>query len=308
MGLEKNMKLILIAGTDENLNKIAAKLKTASDEIAILSDYLVDEDELRSLQSKTENYGEIIILSDTLYGMVNSCLIKLIEALNGQKLTLNKIITFILYADNQTSLAEKYLNEAGKSLNLNLGGIFIIKAPKNTLTAELDLYEQIFTVGTKLVERESKSQAISGKVIIYTDGACSGNPGAGGWGAVLIHGEKKREISGFDPITTNNKMELTAVIKALSELKKPCKVELYSDSAYVVNAITQNWLNGWKNNGWLGSDKKPVKNQDLWKELDALINKHEVNFNKVKGHSDNELNNRCDALATGEIAKHANEE
>lgn len=143
-------------------------------------------------------------------------------------------------------------------------------------------------------------------VTIYTDGACSGNPGAGGWGAVLIYGEHKKEISGFDPETTNNKMELTAVIKALEMLKTPCNVELYSDSAYVVNAINENWLSNWKTKNWIGSDKKPVKNIELWKTLDSLLEKHSVHFNKVKGHADNEFNNRCDALATGEIAKNVN--
>ena len=143
-------------------------------------------------------------------------------------------------------------------------------------------------------------------VTIYTDGACSGNPGAGGWGAILMCDGKKKEFSGFDPETTNNKMELTAVIVALTKLKKPCNVELYSDSAYVVNAITQKWLENWKKNGWVGADKKPVKNIDLWQKLDSLMQIHNVNFNKVKGHADNEFNNRCDALATGEISKNAN--
>lgn len=141
-------------------------------------------------------------------------------------------------------------------------------------------------------------------VTIYTDGACSGNPGAGGWGAVLMFGEYKKEISGFEPNTTNNKMELTAVIKALQMLKKKCNVKLYSDSAYVVNSISQKWLDNWKSNGWRGADKKPVKNIDLWQTLDELLSKHQVTFIKVKGHADNEFNNRCDALATGEIAKH----
>lgn len=141
-------------------------------------------------------------------------------------------------------------------------------------------------------------------VTIYTDGACSGNPGAGGWGAVLIYGDYKKEISGYDDATTNNKMEMTAVIKALGMLKTKCNVKLYSDSAYVVNSINENWLATWKNNGWRGSDKKPVKNQELWLELDKLLQVHSVEFIKVKGHADNEYNNRCDALATGEIAKH----
>lgn len=143
-------------------------------------------------------------------------------------------------------------------------------------------------------------------VTIYTDGACSGNPGAGGWGAILMANGKMKEFSGFHSETTNNKMELTAVIEALKALKKPCNVELYSDSAYVVNALTQGWLDNWKTNGWRGSDKKPVKNIELWQELDGLLQVHDVKFIKVKGHADNEYNNRCDALATGEIAKHQN--
>ncbi len=143
-------------------------------------------------------------------------------------------------------------------------------------------------------------------VTIYTDGACSGNPGAGGWGAILMADGRKKEFSGFEKETTNNKMELTAVIEALGKLKKPCNVELYSDSAYVVNAITLGWLENWKKNGWRGSDKKPVKNIDLWLALDGLLMEHNVKFIKVKGHADNEFNNRCDALATGEIAKNAN--
>lgn len=143
-------------------------------------------------------------------------------------------------------------------------------------------------------------------VTIYTDGACSGNPGAGGWGAILMAGTNRKEFSGFDKETTNNKMELTAVIEALKKLKKPCNVELYSDSAYVVNAMAQGWLENWKSNGWRGADKKPVKNIELWKELDNLLLIHNVKFIKVKGHADNEFNNRCDALATGEIAKNIN--
>lgn len=141
------------------------------------------------------------------------------------------------------------------------------------------------------------------EVTIYTDGACSGNPGNGGWGAVLMYNGKKKEISGGEQNTTNNRMELTAVIQALSLLKEPCEVNLYSDSAYVVNAFLQGWLISWKNNGWKGSDKKQVKNLDLWQELDKLTNTHKVTFIKVKGHSDNEFNNRCDTLATSAILK-----
>ena len=138
-------------------------------------------------------------------------------------------------------------------------------------------------------------------VVIYTDGACSGNPGNGGWGAILMCNGRKREMSGFEKNTTNNRMEMTAVIKALEALKEPCHVELYSDSAYVCNAFLEGWLETWKAKGWRGADKKPVKNQDLWMRLDELCNLHEVRFIKVKGHADNEFNNRCDELATSAI-------
>lgn len=139
-------------------------------------------------------------------------------------------------------------------------------------------------------------------VTLYTDGACSGNPGAGGWGAVLIFGEHRREISGGERETTNNRMELTAVIKGLEMLKYPCRVEVYSDSAYTVNAFVQRWVYAWESGGWKKADRKPVLNDDLWTRLLALTRIHEVRFHKVKGHADNELNNRCDALARAAIA------
>ncbi len=135
------------------------------------------------------------------------------------------------------------------------------------------------------------------EITIYTDGACSGNPGPGGWGAILIKGENKKEISGSQKNTTNNIMELTSVIESLKLLKRPCKVNLYSDSAYVVNAFLQNWINDWIKNGWRNSSKQDVKNKELWQELFFLTKKHNVIFHKVKGHSDNEFNNRCDELA-----------
>ena len=139
------------------------------------------------------------------------------------------------------------------------------------------------------------------KVIIYTDGACSGNPGPGGWGSILMMGENKREISGGKKDTTNNVMELTAVIEALKLLKRPCKVDLYSDSAYVVNAFLQNWIWGWIKNSWKNSNKEEVKNKELWQELLSLTKIHDVTFHKVKGHADNEYNNRCDELASNAI-------
>ena len=138
-------------------------------------------------------------------------------------------------------------------------------------------------------------------VTIYTDGACSGNPGNGGWGAVLMSAGRKKEMSGWEKDTTNNRMELMAAIRALETLKKPCNVELYSDSAYLCNAFLLGWLESWIQKGWRGADKKPVKNVDLWQRLTELTNVHDVKFIKVKGHADNEYNNRCDALATSAI-------
>ena len=144
------------------------------------------------------------------------------------------------------------------------------------------------------------------KVTIYTDGACSGNPGVGGWGAVLQYGDYQKEISGAEENTTNNRMEVKAVIEGLKMLKYPCEVDLYSDSAYTVNAFTQGWIEGWRANGWKKADKKDVLNVDLWQELLALTTTHRVTFHKVKGHADNEWNNRCDFLATSAIKEYKN--
>lgn len=140
---------------------------------------------------------------------------------------------------------------------------------------------------------------------IYTDGACSYNPGPGGWAGILIYNKIEKVISGFEKETTNNKMELTAVVKSLEALKEPCFVNLYSDSAYVCNAITENWLTTWKEKNWKNSQNKQVLNIELWKKLDNLLNKHQVNFIKVKGHADNVYNNKCDKLARSEIEKNA---
>lgn len=142
------------------------------------------------------------------------------------------------------------------------------------------------------------------QVVIYTDGACSGNPGPGGWGAILMYKEKHLELSGYEAHTTNNRMELLAPIQALARLKEPCKVEIYSDSAYLVNAFRQNWLVNWQRRNWIKSDKKPVENQDLWKQILEFTKIHSIEWIKVKGHADNPYNNRCDELATGEIKQH----
>ena len=141
------------------------------------------------------------------------------------------------------------------------------------------------------------------KVSIYCDGACSYNPGPGGWGAILIYRQHQTQISGYQPDTTNNRMELTAAIEALTLLKQPCCVDLYTDSAYLFNAYEQGWIFHWVKNGWKKADKKPVENMDLWQKLLELTRIHTVSFHKVKGHSDNEYNNLCDQLATGEIKR-----
>ena len=141
------------------------------------------------------------------------------------------------------------------------------------------------------------------KVTIFTDGACSGNPGLGGYAGVLLYGEHKLEYSGSEAQTTNNRMEVMAVIVGLKRLKYPCKVDVYSDSAYTVNAFNEGWIYAWKKGGWKKADGKAVQNVDLWEELYALTKTHEVTFHKVAGHADNELNNRCDELARGAITE-----
>lgn len=140
-------------------------------------------------------------------------------------------------------------------------------------------------------------------VTIYTDGACSGNPGPGGWGAILQYGKFQKELSGGEEQTTNNRMELTGVISALKALKEPCVVELWSDSKYVIDALAKGWARSWKAKGWVKPDKKPALNPDLWEELLKLCDYHTVNLHWVKGHADNKFNNRCDELAVMESRK-----
>jgi ribonuclease HI len=141
------------------------------------------------------------------------------------------------------------------------------------------------------------------QVEIFTDGACSGNPGKGGWGAILRALGKEKELSGYDPDTTNNRMELTAVIEALKALKYPCDVTVTTDSRYVCDGITKGWAKKWRQNGWVKSNKKPVLNSDLWEELLTLCGKHNVNFVWVKGHAEHPENERCDGLAREAITK-----
>ena len=140
-------------------------------------------------------------------------------------------------------------------------------------------------------------------VEIYTDGACSGNPGPGGWGAILRYKGTEKVISGGESYTTNNRMELTAVIEALKLLKEPCHIELWSDSKYVLEALYKGWAESWKRHGWIKSDKKPALNAELWDELLTLTQRHDLSFHWIKGHAMNEYNNRCDALAVAERKK-----
>lgn len=141
------------------------------------------------------------------------------------------------------------------------------------------------------------------EIILYTDGACSGNPGIGGWCAILEYNGVEKVLSGGEKLTTNNRMELYAVIAGLKALKEKCKVDIYSDSAYVVNAFLQDWISSWVLNNWKTASKKEVQNVDLWKELLDLLNVHQVSWHKVKGHADNEKNNRCDKEARNYIEK-----
>ena len=141
-------------------------------------------------------------------------------------------------------------------------------------------------------------------VTLYTDGACSGNPGPGGWGAILSYNGVEKELSGGDANTTNNRMELLAVISGLEALKEPCRVELYSDSKYVIDGLSKGWAASWRKNGWRKADKKPALNPDLWEKLLNLVEKHELSYHWVKGHADNPYNNRCDQLAVAESLKY----
>jgi len=154
----------------------------------------------------------------------------------------------------------------------------------------------------KLLFINSSMNNDSGKVIIYTDGACRGNPGPGGWGAVMIYGTKRKEINGYSSHTTNNVMELTAVIESLEALKRTCDIDLTTDSNYVKDGITK-WIAGWKINGWKTANKKPVKNKELWIQLDELVQKHKISWNWVKGHSGDPLNELADSLANAAIDK-----
>ncbi len=150
--------------------------------------------------------------------------------------------------------------------------------------------------------KQPLSSGLSNQVVIHTDGGCQGNPGPGGWAAVLRHGDSVREISGGEPATTNNRMEMRAAIEALRSLEQPSEVKLFTDSEYLRNGISS-WIKGWKARGWLTAEKKPVRNADLWRELDALASRHRVHWGWLKGHAGHEDNERCDVLAGEAMAK-----
>ena len=168
-----------------------------------------------------------------------------------------------------------------------------------------DNQENIIALGKQVLSgRRLLKRRTMKTVTIYTDGACSGNPGPGGWGAILMYGPHKRELSGGEAATTNNPMELTAVIEALSLLKEPCIVDLWSDSKYVIDGLEKGWAKGWNARGWKKADKKPALNPDLWDRLLALTEVHSLRYHWVKGHAENAYNNRCDELAVAESQKY----
>lgn len=289
------MKLILIDDFDSN------EMQTLKNNLTDQNITIAELDEFDDVNYEN-GFESVCVIAKIKYNFASKHFQKFIKSLIKNKSKQKLEVVFIEKPMQNAKIAIDWLAslKTDYNLNCNVFGEF----------DRLNLADELCFIKKALsgdVQMQNETLSKDNNVVIYTDGACSGNPGAGGWGAVLMHGAHKKEISGFEPNTTNNRMELTAVIVALSSLKQPCNVELYSDSAYVVNAIKQGWLENWKNNGWIGSDKKQVKNIELWQSLDALMQKHNVNFNKVKGHADNEFNNRCDALATGEIANHANE-
>ena len=281
------MKLVLFDNIDtENIN-------------ALKNSKLLENSEFFSVETVSaesfSNYKKVEIFVGLTLNFLSQNFINFVGELIKIKFSNEINILFVESLTENSKVAIDWLMLTNSTHGTNFK--VVAELSKETFADDLSSYEN----------KLDKSSISENKVVIYTDGACSGNPGAGGWGAILMTDSKAKEISGFDAETTNNKMELTAVIKALELLKKPCTVDLYSDSAYVVNALNLGWLENWKSNGWKGSDKKAVKNIELWQALDNLLCVHNVNFIKVKGHADNKFNNRCDELATGEIAKHANQ-
>ena len=283
------MNLILVDGLNDKEFEIIKKAK-AND-----NTYICKLNEIEIF--KTKDYENITIFTGLFLNFVTSNFVFYVEQIINENIKKMQIdVIFVENLGENAKIAIDWLNLLNERYSLS----FKVKAEIDRFNLSDEMNDSISVV-SKISQNQEENI-----VTIYTDGACSGNPGAGGWGAILFHGNHKKEISGFEANTTNNKMEITAVIRALELLKAPCTVDLYSDSAYVVNAINLGWLENWKGNSWKGSDKKQVKNIEYWQRLDELMKTHKVTFIKVKGHADNEFNNRCDELATGEIAMHAN--
>ena len=194
-----------------------------------------------------------------------------------------------------SSLVTPTIQEHGRRCHFRIDGCFLFSA--------IGIFLAIVTCIILTMSYPKKRKKPLTEVMIYTDGACSGNPGPGGWAAIIIAQGVEKELSGFDADTTNNRMELTAAIKALQALKRPCRVHLYSDSAYLVSAFNENWIINWHKNGWKNAAKMPVANQDLWQALWEEHLRHEITWYKVRGHADNEFNNRCDKMAVNEIQR-----
>ena len=194
-----------------------------------------------------------------------------------------------------SSLVTPTILEHGRRCFFRIGGCILFSA--------IAIFLAIGTCIILNMSYPKKSKHRLTEVMIYTDGACSGNPGPGGWAAIIIAQGVEKELSGFDVDTTNNRMELIAAIKALKALKRPCRVQLYSDSAYLVSAFNENWITNWQKNGWKNAAKMPVANRDLWQALWEEHLRHEITWYKVKGHADNEFNNRCDKMAVNEIQR-----
>ena len=202
-------------------------------------------------------------------------------------------------------------NDRKRTAFLNDQGIAVLRIPNHEVKRHFEEVCVFIDEAVKKALREdpsvgfADSSPVSGAdkeknmktVEIYTDGACSGNPGPGGWGAILRYNGREKCLSGGEAMTTNNRMELTGVIQAMLALKEPCVVELWSDSKYVIDGLQKGWAKGWRKKGWIKSDKKPALNPDLWALLLDLTRQHEMRYHWVKGHADNEYNNRCDALA-----------
>jgi len=210
---------------------------------------------------------------------------------------------------------ESAQNDALRSQYLNELGIKVLRFTNQEITEQFEgVCQAIYNVLNDTTPRPAAqvTPLIGGTrslpmktVTIYTDGACSGNPGPGGWGAILEFNGIEKELSGGEAMTTNNRMELTAVISALEALKEPCIVELYSDSKYVIDALEKGWAVSWRKKGWIKADKKPALNPDLWEKLLQLAETHQLRYHWVKGHAENEKNNRCDQLAVAESKKFA---